>query len=212
MAASKIREPRQQRSIEKKNKIIEVGFGLLCDQGYHRTTTADIAKAAGVSTVIIYSHFEDKHDIFVEGLRLFVKKMVQPIYDLFAQYPSGISLTDKLDEATLRHHLSQITDSIVEGHQIFKNAHREIDALSNTSEDVSRIMIDFEIQITEDLEAFLRSVGFESPSLPEKTHIIYNLVENLSHELIFHHHPGLDGDRMRKIVEDTVIWLLLKED
>ncbi len=209
MAVTKIREPRQQRSIEKKNKIIEVGFGLMCDQGYHRTTTTDIAKAAGVSTGIIYSYFEDKHDIFVEGLRLFVKKMVQPIYDLFAQY-SGVPLPERLDEMTLRQHLAQITDSIVEGHQVFQNAHREIDALSNTSEDVSKIMIDFEIQITEDLETFLRRVGFDSPELPEKTHIIYNLVENLSHELIFHHHPGLDGERMRKIVEDTVIWLLLE--
>ena len=135
--------------------------------------------------------------------------MVQPIYDLFAQY-SGVPLPERLDEATLRQHLAQITDSIVKGHQVFKNAHREIDALSNTSEDVSKIMIDFEIQITEDLEAFLRRVGFDSPELPEKTHIIYNLVENLSHELIFHHHPGLDGKRMRKIVEDTVIWLLLE--
>ncbi len=179
MAVTKIREPRQQRSIEKKNKIIEVGFGLMCDQGYHRTTTTDIAKAAGVSTGIIYSYFEDKHDIFVEGLRLFVKKMVQPIYDLFAQY-SGVPLPERLDEATLRQHLAQITDSIVKGHQVFKNAHREIDALSNTSEDVSKIMIDFEIQITEDLETFLRRVGFDSPELPEKTHIIYNLVENLS--------------------------------
>ena len=30
MTVTKIREPRQQRSIEKKNKIIEVGFGLMC--------------------------------------------------------------------------------------------------------------------------------------------------------------------------------------
>ena len=58
MAVTKIREPRQQRSIEKKNKIIEVGFGLMCDQGYHRTTTTDIAKAAGVSTGIIYSSLQ----------------------------------------------------------------------------------------------------------------------------------------------------------
>ena len=46
--SSKIREPRQKRSIEKKNKIIKAGIELILENGYHSTTTADIAKKAGV--------------------------------------------------------------------------------------------------------------------------------------------------------------------
>lgn len=63
----KTREPQQKRSIEKKNRIIETGFRLMCENGYQKTTTADIAKAAGVSTGIIYSYFKDKRDIFICG-------------------------------------------------------------------------------------------------------------------------------------------------
>ena len=55
MENTKTREPQQKRSIEKKNRIIEIGFRLMCEKGYQNTTTADIAKAAGDSTGIIYS-------------------------------------------------------------------------------------------------------------------------------------------------------------
>ena len=63
-----IREPKQQRAIEKKEKIIEVGFNLICENGYYNTTTAEIAKVAGVSTGIVYQYFKDKYDILIEGL------------------------------------------------------------------------------------------------------------------------------------------------
>ena len=51
MSDTKTREPQQKRSIEKKNRIIEVGFLLMCEKGYQKTTTADIAKAAGAKVV-----------------------------------------------------------------------------------------------------------------------------------------------------------------
>ena len=63
-----IREPKQQRAIEKKEKIIEAGFNLICKNGYYNTNTAEIAKEAGVSTGIVYQYFKDKYDILIEAL------------------------------------------------------------------------------------------------------------------------------------------------
>ena len=60
-----IREPKQKRAIEKKEKIIKAGFDLICQNGYHNTNTAEIAKRAGVSTGIVYQYFKDKYDIFI---------------------------------------------------------------------------------------------------------------------------------------------------
>lgn len=43
MARSDIYEPKQKRSIEKKNHIIiETGIELMTEKGYHHTTTDDI--------------------------------------------------------------------------------------------------------------------------------------------------------------------------
>ncbi|NLC47867.1 MAG: TetR/AcrR family transcriptional regulator, partial [Tenericutes bacterium] len=74
-----VREPIQKRSIEKKEKIIESGFNLICEKGYHNTNTAEIAKNAGVSTGIIYQYFKDKHDILIEGMKLYSSSIFYPM-------------------------------------------------------------------------------------------------------------------------------------
>ena len=62
MTKNKIREPRQERSIDKKNKIIETAYEVFSTVGYYNTNTADIAKKAGVSTGIVYGYFKDKRE------------------------------------------------------------------------------------------------------------------------------------------------------
>lgn len=196
MEGTKTREPQQRRSIEKKNKIIEIGFRLMCENGYQKTTTADIAKAAGVSTGIIYSYFKDKHDIFTAGLELNGKQMIVPMY---AQFTFPLDIRKSLDI---------VIDSLIEGHKIFRNAHKEIDSLVMTDEEIANIIYEFEMRTTKDLEIFLRKAGFPSENLLEKTHIIYNMIESLCHELTFHKHAELDFGQMRAIVSETVLTIL----
>ena len=74
-----IREPRQKRAIEKKDKIIEAGFNMICKNGYYNTNTAEIAKKAGVSTGIVYQYFNDKHDILIEGLNKYGDEIFFPM-------------------------------------------------------------------------------------------------------------------------------------
>ena len=38
-----IRNPIKKNSIEKKNKILEKGFTLMCEKGYHNVNSVDIA-------------------------------------------------------------------------------------------------------------------------------------------------------------------------
>ena len=79
MGNSEIREPIQKRSIEKKEKIIQAGFELICEKGYYNTNTAEIAKVAGVSTGIVYQYFKDKHDILIEGIKLYSNSIFYPM-------------------------------------------------------------------------------------------------------------------------------------
>ncbi len=196
MENTKTREPQQKRSIEKKNKIIEVGFRLMCENGYQKTTTADIAKAAGVSTGIIYSYFKDKHAIFIAGLEQFGSKMIIPMYDQF---------TFPLD---VRKSLNIVIDALIDGHQVFMGAHKEIDSLIMTDEETARIMYEFEMRTTKDLEKFLKKAGFAPENLLEKTHVIYNMIESLCHELTYHKHEELNCEQMRTIVVDTILTIL----
>lgn len=65
---NKTREPKQKRSIEKKEKILKAAYKLICQEGYYKTTTSEIAAEAGVSIGCLYSYFKDKHMIMMELL------------------------------------------------------------------------------------------------------------------------------------------------
>ncbi|MBQ9490337.1 MAG: TetR/AcrR family transcriptional regulator, partial [Lachnospiraceae bacterium] len=88
-----VNEPKQKRSIETRNKILEVGSMLILQKGYHNVTTDDIARAAGLSTGIVYHYFKDKKDILLVALDQRANAMYQGFTEKYAQ----ASLTD-LDE------------------------------------------------------------------------------------------------------------------
>ncbi|MDL2217343.1 TetR/AcrR family transcriptional regulator [Christensenellaceae bacterium OttesenSCG-928-M15] len=64
-----VREPKQKRSIEKKQLLIDTAKMLYCKNGYHNTTTNEIAKQANVSIGTLYSYFADKEAILLEVLK-----------------------------------------------------------------------------------------------------------------------------------------------
>ena len=48
--------------------LIETAIRLFTDGSYHGTTTAEIARAAGVSEPILYRHFASKRDLYLAAL------------------------------------------------------------------------------------------------------------------------------------------------
>lgn len=50
---------------ERRAQLLSVAAELFADRGYARATTAELARAAGVSEPIIYRHFKSKRDLFV---------------------------------------------------------------------------------------------------------------------------------------------------
>ena len=103
-----VREPRQERSIEKKNRIIDAGYQLFSEVGYYGTNTAEIAKRAGVSTGIVYGYFQDKRDILISVLEIYINKVFEPILKLFDK------LSAPLDYAKL---MPNIIDLIIKTHK-----------------------------------------------------------------------------------------------
>jgi AcrR family transcriptional regulator len=54
---------------QRREQLIEVATKLFAKTGYDATTTADIAKAAGVTEPILYRHFESKQELFIAIVR-----------------------------------------------------------------------------------------------------------------------------------------------
>ncbi|USO00284.1 MAG: TetR/AcrR family transcriptional regulator [Phycisphaeraceae bacterium] len=50
---------------ERREQLLDCAAGIFARYGYARATTAQLAKAAGVTEPIIYRHFKSKRDLFV---------------------------------------------------------------------------------------------------------------------------------------------------
>lgn len=192
------RMPTQKRSIEKRNRIIEKGFELMCDQGYYNTNTTEIAEYAGVSTGIIYQYFNDKKEIFIEGVKNYANNIMYPMLTILE--------TQKIDFHDLNSLLRNIISKFIETHTISKKAHEELMAMSHLDEDVSEIFKDSELEMTKKIVTLLKNNYIEIENATEKIHIIYGMIDNLCHEIVYHKHNGINY----QIMEYEVIKLIIR--
>ena len=126
---SETRVPTQKRSIEKRNRIIEKGFELMCENGYYNTSTPDIAEYANVSTGIIYQYFNDKKDIFIEGVKEYSNNIMFPMISILE--------TEKIEIKNLSFLLKTMINKFIQTHTISKKAHEELIAMSHLDNDVA---------------------------------------------------------------------------
>ncbi|MBU9728096.1 TetR/AcrR family transcriptional regulator [Diplocloster modestus] len=199
MEKQKIREPRQQRSIEKKQKIAEAGLELICQKGYYHTNTAEIAKLAGVSTGIVYSYFRDKKDILLAALQLYSDQITSPMFETLKE----IKTIENLPEL-----LSRIIDSFADSHRETKSAHEELGGLAHTDPDVYALFLDAENKITAQLTDIITSLSLVSTNIQEKVHMSYHLVEDYCHEITFHKHDYLNAQALKQELIRTLLFLL----
>lgn len=197
---SQTRIPTQKRSIDKRNKIIRNGFILLCENGYFNTTTNDIAKYTGVSTGIIYQYFNDKKEIFIEGIKNYSDNIMFPILELLEQNKIHFNNMEKL--------LNNMLDIFIEKHTLSKKAHEEMIALSHLDEDIAKIFHEKEITTTKKIVEVLTKNNIIRENQFEKVHIIIGIVENYCHEVVYHKHTKINYKEMKKEVIKIIINIL----
>lgn len=191
-----VRQPRQERSIEKKNRIIEAGYELFCEVGYYGTNTAEIAKRAGVSTGIVYGYFQDKRDILISVLSIYIEKVFEPILGLFKKLSSPVDF-NMLAPAVL--------DLVIKTHKKNGKIHEALHALSSSDEAVGAKFLSLEDDITFKIAEIFSSLGFNIDRPLEKIHYAMDIIQSFSHEVVFDKHKYIDYDFMRKLVIETLV-------
>ena len=71
MSATATRMP----AADRRRHLIETAISLFTEGSYHGTTTAEIARSAGVSEPILYRHFASKRDLYLAALEHVWAKM-----------------------------------------------------------------------------------------------------------------------------------------
>ena len=201
MAGIEIREPVQKRSIETKDKIIEAGFELICNDGFYNTNTSKIAKKAGVSTGIIYQYFKDKRDIFLSGLDKYADDIFYPMLNM-----SNI----KFDKNNFADIMKDMIAKYIGNHKLSKTAHEEITAMTHSDKDIAYFFYKREMDMTKKIVSALSENGFNIANINEKVHIVIGLIDNLCHEIVYHKHDELDYDIMTNVVINEIVNILMK--
>ena len=200
MKINEIREPVQKRSIEKKEKIIKAGFELICEKGYYNTNTAEIAKAAGVSTGIVYQCFKDKHDILVEGIKKYASDIFYPMLN--------VTTNIKIDKNNLDKILRNMINAFIENHKLSQIAHEEIMSMTHSDKEIAEFFQENEMAMTKNISNVLLKNGFNSSNLDEKVHIAIHLIDDLCHEIVYHKHKDLNYDVMIDLVIENILNLM----
>lgn len=197
---SDTRMPTQKRSIEKRNRIIEKGFELICENGYYATTIPDIAKYSNVSVGIIYQYFNDKKDIFIEGVKNYSDAIMYPMLNVLE--------TTQIKIKDLPSVLENIIDSFIQTHTISKKAHEELMAMSHLDDDVAEIFKNYELEMTKKIVAVLENNNIYIKNSYEKVHIIAGMIDNLCHEIVYHKHEKFDYTAMKEEIIKIIVNLL----
>ena len=201
MAENEVREPVQKRSIETKDKIIEAGFDLICNDGYYKTNTSKIAKKAGVSTGIVYQYFKDKKDILLSGLDKYADDIFFPMLNM-----SNI----KFDKNNFADIMKDMIAKYIGNHKLSKTAHEEITAMTHSDKDIAYFFYKREMDMTHKIVSTLAENGFNIANINEKVHIVIGLIDNLCHEIVYHKHEELDYNIMTNVVIAEIVNILMK--
>lgn len=198
-----VREPQQERSIEKKNRIIEAGYQLFSEVGYYGTNTAEIAKRAGVSTGIVYGYFSDKRDILICVLEIYINKVFDPVLKMFDNLKAPVDYNKLIPD---------IIDLIIKTHKKHAKMHEVLHSLAGNDEAVNAQFIALEDSITLRISDKFSSLGIHIENAMEKIHFIMDIIQTFSHEYVFDKHEYIDYFVMRNMVTQTIINLLTNDN
>ncbi|MBX4263992.1 TetR/AcrR family transcriptional regulator [Clostridium estertheticum] len=180
-----IRIPVQKRSIEKRKKIIDAALKIFNEKGYFNTNTAEIAKEAELATGSLYAYFKDKKDIFLEVTNLYGNA----IYNHSVTELSKIKDTSDLDLI-----IKTTINIIIENHKIYSNFHQEMMTLCYIDNDIKyQVREQQKLLLNKYIEEF-KFFNLNIKHSKEKYFLIYSLIEDTCHEIVYADKLILDRD------------------
>lgn len=191
-----VRQPQQERAIEKKNKIINAGYELFSEVGYYGTNTAEIAKRAGVSTGIVYGYFSDKRDILICVLEIYLDKVVAPLMKTFDKLKAPLNLSELVPV---------IIDEVIKIHKRNNKIHEALHSLSGSDEAVNSKFIELEDNLTLKIAEILVKLGINKENIHEKVHFAMGILQDFAHEYVYDKHDYIDYFVMREMVCSTIV-------
>lgn len=101
-------EIKDQLAEARRNQILMGAAQVFSEKGFHKATTKEIARAAGVSEGTIYNYFDNKRELLIAMIEVIGLQSLRPIMDAPPENPRQLLETimhDRLQLARERGHL-----------------------------------------------------------------------------------------------------------
>lgn len=205
MEGKNIRIPKQKRSIEKKEKIIEAADRVFNRKGFFGSTTDNIACEAGFSVGSVYSYFTDKKDILLACCEKFGQSLTDDICDEINH------LTDTGDiQDTIRRALEILQKSHTTQSHLY---HDEVMSLKFRDEDIRNYFIHIQKTLMGAIITATGAKGYYFTHPEEQTFLLFQMLDGIEDELAFHENPKIDHDILiQQCVRLIASMLTKKED
>lgn len=200
MATTEIRVPKQERAVKKRDAIIRASYELFCRKGYYQTNTAQIAKEAGVSTGIVYSYFQNKEDILLQVVRLYLAELKEALDSVLSGVDSGRGLSYMVEACYERLYAS---------HTMRAEAHDEFWAMALRKEAIKELFKAFETELLQELYRKLACRQDVSQTLlREKLRLSYHILECSCHDAISPDLSKAERETLKQLTVSAVVDLL----
>lgn len=80
----------RMRAEDRRRQLLEVASELFSQRGYRGTTTAELARAAGITEPILYRHFQNKLDLFVTLIDVVSEEVIAAWRTALADVEDGL--------------------------------------------------------------------------------------------------------------------------
>lgn len=185
------RTPKQERSKEMVDAILDATAQVLIEEGYDRASTNKIAARAGVSIGSLYQYFENKESL-VGALNT---KLGENEFEIIKNQ------FDKIGDMPLRQAIREIVEVMVESHRLQPDLHKVlVEQVPRVGETERIRKIDSEIVALVRNQLCKYYPGTEASDLDLIVFIIFNVVETLTHQAVLYRPELLkSGELTREI-------------
>lgn len=197
-----VRIPKQKRSIEKKQKIINVAQRLFNEKGYYSVNTTEIAKEAELSVCSVYSYFKDKKDIFITCL----KSSSEKINNQICERISEMAVDGDIYETA-----KSVYQVFIASHKFSNIYHNDTMSLKYVDEDIRDYFEKERLSFSEATINQLKKVGIRFIHEKEGTILIYSLFQSLEDEMIYNQNTEIDKNILIDECAKMITAMLTKE-
>lgn len=173
------RKPQQKRSEKTREKIINTAVQLFCKNGYYKTSTNEVAKAAGISIGNLYFYFPNKKAIFLEILDRYHRSFMQ-IHETILNGINNVDINPKI-------FINKIIEAVIKNHENAGELNREIFILSFSDSEVSAVLEKQRAQTGNAVLAYLKKYSgkIKVKDIEAAAEVILSLISSVVDQIAF---------------------------